>query len=108
MNGCTYEDSYSGSIKALVCKIAASVIALWLIALAEWWLLVDVSQQIDLNLRKKTVKCYIWSTALHGAETWKLRRIDHKYLESSEMWLLEKDGGDQLDWSCEKMKKYYK
>jgi len=37
-------------------------------------------------LRKKLVKCYIWSTALYGAETCKLRAVDHKHLESFEMW----------------------
>jgi len=26
-----------------------------------------------LKLRKKLVNCYIWSIALHGAETWMLR-----------------------------------
>jgi hypothetical protein len=40
----------------------------------------------DLNLSKKLVKCYIWSIALYGAETWTLRKVDHKYLESFEMW----------------------
>jgi len=24
---------------------------------------------LDLGLRKKLVKCYVWSTALYGAET---------------------------------------
>jgi len=37
-------------------------------------------------LRKKLVKCYIWSMALYGAETWTLRVADQKYLESFEMW----------------------
>jgi len=32
------------------------------------------------------VKCYIWSIALYGAETWTLRAIDQKHLESCEMW----------------------
>jgi hypothetical protein len=32
------------------------------------------------------VKCYVWSTALYGAETWTLRAVDPKYLESFEMW----------------------
>jgi hypothetical protein len=41
---------------------------------------------LDLKLRKKLVKCYIWSTVLYGAETWTLRAADQKYLESSEMW----------------------
>jgi hypothetical protein len=25
--------------------------------------------KLDLNLRKKLVKCYVWSMALYGAET---------------------------------------
>jgi len=32
------------------------------------------------------VKCYIWSIALYGAETWTLRAVDQKHLESIEMW----------------------
>ena len=41
---------------------------------------------LDLKLRKKLVKCYIWSTALSGAETWTLRAADQKHLVSFEMW----------------------
>jgi hypothetical protein len=44
------------------------------------------TSKLDLNLRMKLVKCYIWSIALHGAETWTLRKVDQKYLESFEMW----------------------
>ena len=40
----------------------------------------------DLNLRKKLVKRYIWSMALYGAETWRLRAADQKHLESFEVW----------------------
>jgi hypothetical protein len=40
---------------------------------------------LDLELRKKLVKCYIWSIALYGAETWTLQAVDQKHLESSEM-----------------------
>jgi hypothetical protein len=40
---------------------------------------------MDLELRKKLVKCYIWSIALYGAETWTLRAVDQKHLESFEM-----------------------
>ena len=32
------------------------------------------------------MKCYIWSIALYGAETWTLRAVDQKHLESFEMW----------------------
>ena len=41
---------------------------------------------LDLNLRKKLLKCYIWSIALCGAETWTIRAVDQKHLESFEMW----------------------
>jgi hypothetical protein len=29
---------------------------------------------------------YVWSTALYGAETWTLLKVDQKYLERFEMW----------------------
>jgi len=38
------------------------------------------TRKLDLNLRKKPVKCYIWSKALYGAETWTLRAADQKYV----------------------------
>jgi len=40
----------------------------------------------DLELRKKLVKCYIWSIALYGVETWTLRTVNQKHLASFEMW----------------------
>jgi hypothetical protein len=44
------------------------------------------TSKLDLNIRKKLVKYYILSVALYGAETWTLRKVDQKYLESFEMW----------------------
>jgi hypothetical protein len=44
------------------------------------------TSKLDLNLRKKPVKFHIWSTALYGAETCTLRRVDQKNLKSSETW----------------------
>ena len=41
---------------------------------------------LDLELRKRLVKCYVWSIGLYGAETWTLRAVDQKHLESFEMW----------------------
>ena len=40
------------------------------------------TRKLDFNLRNKLVKCYIWSMALYGAETWTLRAADKQYLES--------------------------
>jgi hypothetical protein len=39
------------------------------------------TSKMDLELSKKIAKCYIWSIALYGAETWSLRAVDRKHLE---------------------------
>ena len=44
------------------------------------------TRKLDFNLRKKLVKCYVWSMALYVAKTWTLRATDEKRLESFEMW----------------------
>jgi hypothetical protein len=44
---------------------------------------------LDLEM-KKLVKCYVWSIALYGAETWTLRAVDQKHLESFEIWCWRK------------------
>jgi hypothetical protein len=41
---------------------------------------------MDIELREKLVKCYIWSVALYDAKTWTLQLVDQKHLESFEMW----------------------
>ena len=41
-----------------------------------------VTSTLDLEMRKKLVKCI----ALYGAETWTLRAVDQKHLENFEMW----------------------
>jgi hypothetical protein len=43
------------------------------------------TSKMDLELRKKLAKCYIWSIALYGAETWTLQEVDQKHPERSEM-----------------------
>jgi hypothetical protein len=52
---------------------------------------------LDLELRKKLVKCYIWSITLYGAETWTLRAVDQKHLESFEMWCCRRMG--KISWT---------
>jgi len=46
--------------------------------------------KLDVYLRNKLVKCYIWSIAFYGAENFTLRKVDEKYLESLEMWCWRK------------------
>ena len=42
--------------------------------------------KLVLSFRKKPLKFYIWSIALHGPETWTFRKVDKKYLESFKIW----------------------
>ena len=55
------------------------------------------SSKLDLNLRKKLVKCYIWSMAFYGGEIWTLRAADQKYLESFEMWFWRRK--EKISWT---------
>jgi hypothetical protein len=43
------------------------------------------TSKLEVNLRKKLVK-YIWSTALYGAETGTIQKVDQKYLERFDVW----------------------
>jgi hypothetical protein len=52
---------------------------------------------LDLELRKTLVKCYIWSIALYGAETWTLRTVDQKHLDSFELWCWRRMG--KISWT---------
>jgi hypothetical protein len=49
-------------------------------------LFVSYHQQTGIKFKEETSKVLHWSIALCGAETWTLRKVDQKYLESFEMW----------------------
>jgi hypothetical protein len=55
------------------------------------------TSKLDFNLRKRLVRCYVWSIALDGAETWTLRSTDQKHLESFEMWCWRKM--EKISWT---------
>ena len=44
------------------------------------------ASKLDLNLRKKLVKCWVWSMALYCTENLTLQKVDQKHLESFEIW----------------------
>jgi hypothetical protein len=55
------------------------------------------TRKLDLELRKKLVKSYIWNIALHGAETRTLSEIRSEIPRRFFNVVLEKDGEDKLD-----------
>jgi len=52
---------------------------------------------MNLDFKKKIVKCSIWSVVLYGAETWTMTQADKERLEAFEMWIwMEENVKDQL------------
>jgi len=43
-------------------------------------------RNVELNLKKKQVNCYIWITALCGAANWAVPKVDQNCLECFETW----------------------
>jgi hypothetical protein len=43
------------------------------------------------------VRCYVWSIVLCGSETWTLRHLEGKYLESFEVWCWRRM--EKIKWS---------
>ena len=46
---------------------------------------------------KKLVICSVWRIALFGSETWTLRKLEQKYLESFEIWCWKRM--EKIKWS---------
>lgn len=42
---------------------------------------------IRLQLRKRMIKCFVWSVLLYGSETWTMRKADRKRIDAFEMWI---------------------
>ena len=42
---------------------------------------------LEKELRKKLMKCFVWSVKFYGAETWTLRQNEHIQLQAFEMWI---------------------
>jgi hypothetical protein len=56
-----------------------------------------LKSKLNIELAKKLVRCYVWSIALYGSETWTLRKLEQKYLESFEMWCWRRM--EKIKWS---------
>jgi hypothetical protein len=92
----TNDGRYTCEIK---CKIAMAKAAFN----TKWALFTST---MDSDLRKKLVKCYIWSIALYSAETWMLQAVDQKHLESFEMWCWRRM--EKISWTDHvRNEKYY-
>ena len=59
-----------------------------------------LSKQISVDLKKRMVKCYIYSTLLYGAETWTLNKDLMRQIEAFEMWIYRRLG--HISWQQKK------
>jgi len=50
--------------------------------------------KMNLKLKKRIVKCLVWSVATYAAETWTLREVDRKKIEAFEMWIWRRSAGE--------------
>jgi len=48
------------------------------------WLLIGT---LNLDLKKRIVRCRVWSVAIYDAETWTMTQADRERLEAVEMWV---------------------
>ena len=44
-------------------------------------------KKMNLELKKRIVKCLVWSVATYAVEAWNLREADRKKIEAFEMWI---------------------
>ena len=56
-----------------------------------------LTSKVNIELRKKLFRCYVWSIALYDSEIWTLKQLERKYLESFEMWCWSRM--EKITWS---------
>ena len=50
-----------------------------------------LTSKLNIELRNKSVRFYVWRIALYGSETWTLRKSERKYLEFGNL-VVEENG----------------
>ena len=83
---------YLGSLVTEDGKCDAEIKARIGMAKANFGKMRDLLTNLNLNirLRERMVRCYIWSGMLYGCESWTISAVMKKRLEATEMWLLRR------------------
>ena len=61
---------------------------------------------IDMAVRIRVLKCYVWSTLLYGCEAWTLSSVMMKKLEAFETWLYRKNVKNIMERQDHQMMKF--
>jgi len=59
-----------------------------------------ISVKLNLELKKWSIKCLVWSIALYDAQTWTLIQADRSRLEAFEMWIWRRM--EKINWKGKK------
>ena len=54
-----------------------------------------LTSNLNIELKKKLVRCYVWSIALCGSETWTLKKLEQVLGELRNV-VLEENGEDKM------------
>jgi len=46
--------------------------------------------KMNLELKKRIIKCLVWSVALYAAETWTSTQEDRDRIDALEMWIWQR------------------
>jgi len=52
---------------------------------------------LKTDLKKRLIKCYVWSTFMYGAETWTCGKGEWKRIEAFEMWIWRRI--EKINWT---------
>ena len=59
-----------------------------------------LTSKLNRVLKKRIIKCLIWSITLYGAETWTMKKATNRRLEAFEMWLWRRM--EKISWTQRK------
>lgn len=48
------------------------------------------NMSLDIQLRMRLLRCYVWSGLLYGCESWNMSSVMQKRLEATEMWFIRR------------------
>ena len=55
-----------------------------------------LTSKLNIELKTKVIRCYVWSIALYGSETWTLKKIGTEVFGELRNVVLEENGEDKI------------
>ena len=49
-----------------------------------------INRSLSLKLRRRFIKCYVWSTLMYGCEAWTITKDMETKIQAAEMWFFRR------------------